>query len=58
MQAAELAAQLADVRADHAAMVAVQTEILDGERALDQAIEVTRRALGADAPPSGPGGPR
>lgn len=57
-QRAELAAQLAEVRADHAAMVAVQTEILDRERALDQAIEAARGALGAEAPPPGPGGPR
>lgn len=56
-QRAELADQLAGLRADHAAMVAVQTEILDRERALDEAIEAARQALGPAAAPPGPGGP-
>ncbi len=57
-QRAELAEQLGELRADHAAMVAVQTEILDRERALDHAMDAARRALGAEAPPVGPGAPR
>ncbi len=62
-QRAQLGARLAQVRADHAAMIAVQQEILDLERALEadiaavQAVSGGAGATGAGTDPVGGGLP-
>jgi hypothetical protein len=54
-QRAALGARLSQVRADHAAMIAVQREILDLERALEADIAAVAAASGAPGTPGAAG---